>query len=263
MTDRKALAGLIAAALCIMKPQFVLLLLWGGLRKEWRFAGWFAAAGIVCAAVSVAVFGIENHLDYVKLLSFLSRYGESLSINQSINGVLNRLFDTGPVTHEAYTVLYFAGPLKWVPAYNIWVYLGTLLSTLLLVGLALFWRSGEHRGASTTDLMIAALTFTVASPIAWTHHYGVLLPMFVVALPATLRQSEFGRGSVLLLVVAYVLTANFFKGLENLHGTLAEPVVSSFLAGVLLFLWHLYRLRHAQYRNDSAQFVLTPTVRAT
>ena len=43
---RKGLAGLLLAFSCAIKPQFGLFLLWGGLRREWRFVGGMLVVGI-------------------------------------------------------------------------------------------------------------------------------------------------------------------------------------------------------------------------
>jgi RsiW-degrading membrane proteinase PrsW (M82 family) len=230
-----------------MKPQFALLLLWGALRGQWRFTAWFAGAGLVFATLSVAIFGVDNHLDYLRLLSYLSRHGESLILNQSFNGLLHRLLHNGAVVFEDYARL---GPGEWVPPYNLWVHVGTLASTLVIVGFALFWRRREHMHDSLGDLMIAALSFTIASPIAWTHHYGVLLPMFAVALPAVLASSRLGAGAVVALAIAYLLTGNFFKETERFAETPFNFLISYLYFGGLLLLWQLYRVRHAASVDD-------------
>ena len=249
MIDRKALAGLLSAIICVIKPQFALLLLWGALRREWRFAAWFAGAGVVFLVLSVTIFGVDNNIDYVRVLSFLSRHGESLILNQSFNGLFNRLLHNGVVVFDDYTRL---GGSEWVPPYNRWIHMGTLATTVVIVGFALFWRRGEHERDSLADLLIAALSFTIASPIAWTHHYGVLLPMFAVALPATLGSARLGGGALTALAVAYLLTGNFFKDeTERLADTPFNFVISYLFFGALILLVQLYRVRRAESLGDS------------
>ena len=63
------------------------------------------------------------------------------------------------------------------------VYLGQLQTWIDLLFAALVWawladRKEVSRGADATDLMIAALTFTLAAPVVWEHHYGIALPIF-------------------------------------------------------------------------------------
>ena len=95
--QKKRLAGAVVGLICLIKPQFSLFLLWGLIRREEEFVyGWLAVV-LSGAAVAVSVFGLANHLDYLAVLSSLSKTGESFHANQSINGLLNRLLDNGPV----------------------------------------------------------------------------------------------------------------------------------------------------------------------
>jgi alpha-1,2-mannosyltransferase len=251
LSERKGLAGFIGALICVIKPQLGLLLVWGVLRREWKFTLWFAGAGLIFMVLSVAIFGLDNNLDYLRVLSFLTNHGESLILNQSFNGFLNRLLHNGTILFDEYVNL---PPGAWVPPYNRWIHIGTLASTVLIIGVALFWRAREHRGASLTDFMIMALSLTVSSPIAWTYHYGLLLPMFAVALPATLASGRMGNGALVVLIVAFVLTGSFFfNETEPFAYTPLNPIISYMYFGGLLLLWHLYRLRRAQYQEDRAQ----------
>jgi alpha-1,2-mannosyltransferase len=241
MLDRKAAAGLIAAVICVIKPQLALLLLWGVLRRQWRFVIWFAGAGVVFAILSIAIFGLDNNLDYLSVLSFLSRHGESISLNQSVNGLLNRIMHNGTILLEDDAKL---GPGDWVPPFNPVIYAGTLVTTILIIGTALFWRVKNHEGAILVDLLIISLSLTIASPIAWTHHYGVLLPMFAVALPMTVGMSRFGAGSIIALGAAFLLTGNYlFMEVERSVNTPFNFIISYMFFGALLLLVHLYRLR--------------------
>jgi alpha-1,2-mannosyltransferase len=250
MTERKALAGFVTALICVMKPQLGLLLVWGALRREWKFTLWFFGAGVVFIILSVAIFGLDNNLDYLRVLSFLSRYGESMSSNQSFNGLMHRLLHNGTILFDEYVKL---PPGQWVPPYNRWVHIGTLASTVLIVGVALFWRPREHGRAGLADFMIMALSLIISSPIAWPYHYGILLPMFAAALPAILSTGRFGPGAVIALAAAYLLTASFlFNETEPYAYTLLNPVISYMYFGGLVMLWLLYRLRHAQYLSGSA-----------
>jgi len=244
MTERKALAGFVAALICVMKPQLGLLLVWGALRREWRFTLAFLGAGSVFIVLSVAIFGLDNNLDYLRVLSYLSSHGESMSSNQSFNGLLHRLLHNGTILFDEYVKL---PPGKWAPPYNRWVYIGTLISTVAIVGVALFWRAREHGRAGFADFMIMALSLTIASPIAWVYHYGQLLPIFAVALPAMLAAGSFGAGSIVAVAAAYLLTASFlFNETEPFAYTALNPIISYMYFGAFVMLWQLYRLRHVQ-----------------
>jgi len=89
--NRRGWAGAVIALSCIFKPQMALFLLWGAARRQWRFSAVFLALLALIEAASVAHFGLRNNLDYLPVLSYLSRHGEALVDNQSLAGLLNRL----------------------------------------------------------------------------------------------------------------------------------------------------------------------------
>src|SRR5262245_4143202 len=86
----KFLSGILIGLIGLIKPHYALLLVWAALRRETRFAAACAITITVGTAASVAVYGLANHLDYLRVLSFLSQRGETYYPNQSVNGILNR-----------------------------------------------------------------------------------------------------------------------------------------------------------------------------
>ena len=93
--DQPRLAGLMMALCCIIKPQWGVVVLWALLRRQWQFA--LVATGVTAAAglLAVGVYGWGNVMDYLSVVSFLGRHGESYFINQSVNGLMHRLFFNG------------------------------------------------------------------------------------------------------------------------------------------------------------------------
>ncbi|RYZ14572.1 MAG: DUF2029 domain-containing protein [Alphaproteobacteria bacterium] len=169
LVDRRSLAGVLIGLICLMKPQFGLFLLWGLFRREWRFGAALALTGFIGLMLSIALYGFENHLAYIKVLSFLSQHGESFWPNQSVNGLMHRLLTEGPHDFHA----------ESFPDANALVSLATLVTSVALIAFALFFRRGEGENARLADFLLAAVVFTAASPIAWEHHYGILAPAFV------------------------------------------------------------------------------------
>ena len=238
ITRRPVHAGIVGGIICAIKPQLGLLLLWGLLRRQWGFSGAFAATLGVIGVVTLGLYGLENNLDYLHVLRYISRHGESYYPNQSINGLLNRLLDNGP--NRDFDVYAF-------PPYDRTVYVGTIASSVFIVGAALFWRAGEHQASSAFDLLIAALSFTIASPVAWEHHYGVLMPMYAMLLPAMLRWPVFGRWSLPVLAASYVLSSNFFDVAQEAADTpLLTPVQSYLLVAAFVVLAALYAVRRRE-----------------
>jgi hypothetical protein len=241
MKRQPAAAGLMAGLMCLMKPQMALLLVWAGLRKQWSFAGALVGVAGVGALAAVAVYGLQANLDYVSFLSYISRHGEAYYSNQSVNGLVNRLLQNGD--NAGIYAPSFA-PYRWP------VYASTLVSTALILGLGLLWRRSEYASEPTLDLMIAGLSITMASPIAWTHHYGILMPVFAVLLPAMLRRPVFGAVSAAYVAVAYALSSNLFYVTRSLGDTRFTPVQSYVFFGAVMVLVALYFVRHAVARGD-------------
>jgi hypothetical protein len=188
-------AGFAIGLACLLKPQFALFLLWGVAWRNWRFVGGILLVVVPAGLVSMWRYGIDNHLAYLEVLSFISRHGEVFFANNSINGIAHRLLETGDARH--FDSFGFA-------PYNRAVHAATLLAGLALTALA-FLPTLLRRGDSpkALDLCFAALCFTMASPVAWEHHYGIMLPIFVLVAAQLLPEIRLGgRPAVLLLLAA-------------------------------------------------------------
>jgi hypothetical protein len=200
MTGSERSAGALLGLLALVKPQYGLLLLWTALRRRW---GAFVA-GVVCAlsglAVSVLVFGLQNNLGYLSVLRILSRQGESFQANQSMNGLLNRLLFNGN------NLLWEPKP-SLLPPFSHYVYAGTLLSTIALLAFGFLYPWGRKRRGGVADFSFMAIVSTIASPVAWSHHYGILLPIFVWLWFSEYSEKNKGWNTV-LLATAYVLIAD-------------------------------------------------------
>ncbi len=236
ITGRPGLAGALAGLACALKPTLGFLLAWGLVRRQLRFSAALAGALLVLAVGSGLLHGFEHQVDYLRLLSHIAQRGESFQPNQSPNGLANRLLGNGD-------------PLVWRPdafaPYHPAVHAITLASGIAFALFALFYRRGDAQGDGTLDLLLAAMAATIAAPIAWEHHYGIALVVFAVALPRTLALCRPPRGSLWLLVAAYVLVSHQIDALDQLAGGAASPVASYTLAGGLLLVAQLIRLRRA------------------
>ncbi len=101
------------------------------------------------------------------------------------------------------------------------------------------------------------LAVTIASPIAWEHHYGIMFPIFALMLPACVRVQPWGAWTIPLFGVGYILVSEDFT---NVTARLADShlnvLQSSLFFGALIILALLYSLVSAPYR--CAQFQDTP-----
>src|SRR5712692_8270640 len=96
--------------------------------------------------------------------------------------------------------------------------------------------------------MIAMLTCVMASPVAWEHHYGVLLPLYAALLPLALRLPT---PPLVWLAVSYVLTSNYFSVTKLAASTPLNFVQSWILFGALIVLGCLYRLRAQTAQSEA------------
>jgi alpha-1,2-mannosyltransferase len=166
MGGRPAWSALALALSCVFKPQMAVFLVWGVARRQWRFTLVLLAALTAIEACAVVHFGVRNNLDYIAVLRDLSRHGEALWANQSVNGLMNRLLRNGNGGDWSPTVY---------PPYRAAVFVVSTVfaGLLLLAALVVPWRRGWQ--ATTADLLLFGSAATLASPIVWEHHYGVFL----------------------------------------------------------------------------------------
>lgn len=234
MNGRKSAAGVLIGLICLMKPQLAVFLPWALLRKEWSFSRAMMAVGAIGLIVSVLQFGLANNLDYLKVLSFLSQRGEPFYPNQSVNGLVSRL--VGLTDPGYYSSLVFAPEGRFTPP-NTFVHLATLSSTAIFLGLAIL-RPARFQGDRLVDFCVMALSATIASPIAWEHHYGVLFPIFAVMLPLC-----WGRPARLAVLAGSYLVVSQFISITNALADTAWNFLQSYLFfAALVVLGALYRL---------------------
>ena len=87
------------------------------------------------------------------------------------------------------------------------------------------------------DFAGAALTFTIASPIAWEHHYGNLPPILIAILifSLMLHQTRPKTAQLFLLALSYFLAASYLPFVKSAAATplihLSNPTCY-FLAGL-------------------------------
>lgn len=231
--ERKRTAGLLIGLCCLFKPHWGFLLLWSVLRRQWGMFMVGIITATLCIGISISIYGIHHYVDYISVLSFLSRHGESFFTNQSINGLMNRLLFNG-------------NNLQWVadsfPPFNPVVCWATLISTILIIGVALFWKFRNNNATGTTEFAIIMLSVTIASPIAWEHHYGILLPIFAIVAPISISKHLFGKWTIAYLLLTFFLASqrlDIINRLANTHLNIFQSYL--FFAGVITLL-SLYRV---------------------
>jgi hypothetical protein len=238
----KAACGVALGLACTIKPQLGLFLLWGLVWREWQLTIAMAGTLLLWGAESLLLYGVANHVNFLDVLAFIARHGESFRANQSVNGLLNRF-------------LFIGNNLVWDAAdfapFNRVVYWGTLLSSLILTALPLAISLRPGHRASVFDLCFASICFTMASPVAWEHHYGIALPAYIVIAAACVRRGDDVRRWLLAAVVgSWVLVGANLQAFNLLGDTYLNPLQSYVLFGAILLLICLAAIGRSR-ANDS------------
>jgi hypothetical protein len=229
----KVVSGILVGAMSLIKPHYGLMILWALLRGEMRFALASAVTIGVGIAASVAHFGWANNLDYLGVVSFLSQHGEAFYPNQSVNGLLNRLMS---IADPGNYVSLDLPPGKF-PPFTPWIYAVTIVTSAAILLGGLLHRRASGDTPRLLDFAAMALSCTMASPIAWEHHYGILLPIYAVALVHALDS----RARLAWLALSYVLVSTFFAPTNMLAATPLNILQSAGLAGAAIALAFLHR----------------------
>jgi hypothetical protein len=223
-----AAAGVLSGLMCLIKPQYALLLVWGVFRRQWRFAAACAATAGAGGIAALALFGWADNIDYRRVLTFIAQHGESYYANHSVNGLLNRYLGNG--FNLRFDMHGFA---PFDPRVYFWTTFATVGFSLVAV-LPLPGRNARRPDAF--DLAFVVVSATLASPIAWEHHYGVLLPVYALLLPRVLASRS--GAALTLLAASHLLTSNYLGITRRFAGAgPAWTLLQSYVFAGGLIVW--------------------------
>jgi hypothetical protein len=175
ITGYDVLAGIMLGLMASIKPHYALFILWGLLRGSKRLVIAITVTGLLGVLLGLREFGFAMYLDYLHGLSFVTQHGESFYTNQSFNALAGRFFSV------RYPEIF--NNLRWngyrYPPYNFWVFSFTQITSISVLLITLLKTKIQSKEAKLADFLLMGLGATLASPIAWEHHYGVLFPIFV------------------------------------------------------------------------------------
>jgi hypothetical protein len=227
--QRRFFAGLCIGVACSIKPQLGLLLLWGLLWREHSFTAGIIAALAPLLGLSLLLYGVHNHVAYLDVMSFLSQHGESYFANNSVNGILNWYLSPDDSLHWHEN--------SFAP-YNPLIYGGTIVASLLALALVVAPPLLAKRRATLTDLGAAAICSVIGSPVAWEHHYGILPPLYLVALYQVFAMNAGirRRFAIITLTFSWILVANFIPFASLAAHTYWVAIQAYCFFGALLLL---------------------------
>ena len=242
--QRRLASGILIGVACAIKPQLGVLMIWGLLWGERRFAGGILLGLLPIVAISLVLYGLHNHLEYLSVLSFLTKHGESYVANNSVNGILNWYLSPNDSMH------WYDG--KFTPYMPI-VYFGTVIASVTFFALIIINPLLNRGRAKLSDLGAAAICTVAGSPVAWEHHYGILLPLFFVALRQAVELKA-GRGRKVIFAIilaSWILVADFIPFTLLLAHTPFAFVQASCFFGAVFLLGVLLTARHQQAQAHS------------
>lgn len=232
----RALAGVLVAIAAACKLFPVLFFIFFLQRRAWRSLVWGLITGCAAATLSVAVFGWNVHLTYLREILPWTLHGEGMppyGVNASISGILHSLFLSEP---------------QWNPApwhFSPLIYSLLLPSVqMLAVAPAILLIRREDRTRNRILLEWSALlTASLAiSTIPASYNFVLMaLPMCVLA-ALLLERAQFGWLTALL--IAYVgigfpmPVPHRAKGLAILLYVPRLPLMLCVLFGIYGLLWH-------------------------
>jgi hypothetical protein len=227
-TGRNKSAGVLLALMTLLKPQYALFTIWLGLRKKLGAFCANLAVLVAGAGAAVAFFGWQESVKYFEVLSFMAKRGEAFYVNFSINGLLNRALLNGD--NLVFQKHAFA-------PYHPFVYAATVATSILLIGLALWYPFGAGRRSKVEDFCTLAVTATVASPIAWDHHYGILFPIFALFAGAAPDSKHLAWCAGAYLLISRVwIPLHTLAAIPYLNALQSLPLLGIFMLLALLYL---------------------------
>lgn len=251
--DRRSAVALALAA--AVKPQFGAILLTQAAVRQWRWVATFLCCLAVIGAVSLWRYGFHSHWSYLDVLRFLSERGEAYHLNASINGIAHRLLGNGAAFDDVATL----GILQsTIPPYHPLVALLTKAAAAVFFAIpfAVIWRSRPSPDPVLV-FCLAAICFVLFSPIAWIHHYGILLPTYPLLLHRMLASRTRSVPALGMLAASFALTGGRFPQLHDTENwlTLLQPATLVFLGACLL----VYLLARQIVTEASARRFSTPS----
>ena len=174
--QRQSLAsGVSLAAAIMLKPLAAPLIVHLAWRREWRQIAAVAAGLILMVGVSIALAGLQTHLDYLANAGQLSAVSVDAGPvtyppNQSVFGFFGRLLTTNEFAPA------------WADRPELARALSIVVATLLLIGVAaLTWPRPGDAGAFALETGLVLVTTNLIFPISWYHHAVISIAPWLLA----------------------------------------------------------------------------------
>ena len=246
--DRSVLAGALLGVAALVKPHLGLLWLYLLWKRRWRAAGSCVVTVLILTGGALVSLGIEPFRTYVfDVLPRISG-GQAYIANQSVYGVLARVFVSDP----AYL---FADRLM---ESHFWIDMLSLAAGLAIIVLTFRAIPRDCRSSESVSLEFAAVicALLLANKIATIHHFTwvwLAIPAYATAvLRGAVRPP---RNEIIAFVVGVgmlFLTWKFFAWFNGQSGLLRLLACNTFAGALLIWICLIRLLRRAGHVVPSA-----------
>jgi len=252
ITGYDALAGIMLGLMASIKPHYALFIIWGLFRANKRLVIAITITGLLGALLGMREFGFAMYMDYLRGLSFVTQHGESFYTNQSFNALAGRLFSVR--YPDAFNNINWRG--YYYPPFNKSIFLFTQVTSIAVLIVSIIKTKKQNTETRIADFLLMGLGATLASPIAWEHHYGILFPIFVCVWQILWFGNHTFKGGAakVIFLVLYLIAANVFPFTKFLAGSYLNVLQSYLFFAALGMFVLLMLIKH--------QFTLKPSVNA-
>jgi Glycosyltransferase family 87 len=246
--------GAASAALVIVKPLFILLLIYFLLRKKWLALGGFGISLLAIIGTSIVMFGWDLHLAWLHHLSYFSGKVVIAYNNQSLDAVLGRLLlIKSDYASNAWEPMVLSGGFKVVR----YILMSLLVGGVILVS----WLSKAPKIIEEENLefsIFLCLALLIA-PISWTHYFLLLIVPFSLYLSNKLAIPQGRMWSSIIWLSITLTSLPVATWVVLRFPTQGSPIslfyskfwISHYFLGAILFLgvmlaarWHATKNRH-------------------
>ncbi|HET9847796.1 MAG TPA: glycosyltransferase family 87 protein [Candidatus Dormibacteraeota bacterium] len=256
ISEGKSRAGIWLGVAAALKLTPGLLLIWLLVERRFRAAA-LMVAGFLGVTALAALLRPADSLTYARSVAPQLAGGTAYWSNQSIEGVISRLFTMNPYTTPLVD-------LSWAH----------VLVVVLAVTAIAFWVWARRGQTALTRAFVFLPLLPLASTVSWEHHLVILLPLvwLIVAVLAE-RGWPLGETAVATLAMATLLAiphlpigppyATEFARAAHTHNPLLLAAANRLFAGAALLLvvspWLLSRVGSAGRRwMERTPHPLTP-----
>ncbi|SMX39729.1 glycosyltransferase family 87 protein [Octadecabacter ascidiaceicola] len=170
----------LAAAIKLYPLLFIVILL---ARKQWGALATFVVAGALLGGLSILLVGWDIHVEYLKLVSVVSKSVIVNNFTFSFDSVFARIFLLEYLTEvrqpRSVDGSEFWGAIAKTP---LWLVMSGF-AQLAALGAA-FWLAARHKDEALV-IPVVAILFAILSPLSWCYSYMTAL-VFVGTLPLKL-----------------------------------------------------------------------------